>query len=134
MKKAFAVIERARDGTYSVYQDDDTLDYLVTGTGDTATEAIECFNAGYEDFKRIYKEEGKPFQEVEFVLKYDVLSYLSYYSLIFSLPGLSKITGKKQDVLSQYLAGERKLTKPAIRNIQNALHKFAKDLLQVKFF
>ena len=65
MKKIIAIIERASDGSYSVYHDDLSMGYLVTGTGDTAEEAIQCFNDGYEDFRRIYKEEGKPFKEVE---------------------------------------------------------------------
>lgn len=65
MKRVEAIIECASDGTYSVYMDAD-MDYLVTGTGSTAAAAIDRFKAGYEDMRRIYTEEGKPFTEVEF--------------------------------------------------------------------
>ncbi len=65
MKRVKAIVERASDGTYSVYMDAD-MDYLITGTGSTAAAAIDTFKAGYEDIKRVYTEEGKPFTEVEF--------------------------------------------------------------------
>ena len=65
-RKVKAIIERAGDGNYSVYMDDDDMSYLVTGTGKTAEEAIECFKNGYEDMKKHYAEEGKEFEEAEF--------------------------------------------------------------------
>ena len=71
MRKVKAIIERAGDGNYSVYMDADDLDYLVTGTGGTAEEAIQCFKNGYEDTKRYCAEEGREFEEVEFEYEYD---------------------------------------------------------------
>lgn len=133
MKKIIAIIERASDGSYSVYHDDLSMGYLVTGTGDTAEEAIQCFNNGYEDFRRIYKEEGKPFNEVEFVFKYDVASFLSYYSKAFSLAGLSRITGINQGQLSHYLTGRRTPSATTVKKMEDAIHEFASKLLQVKF-
>jgi hypothetical protein len=63
---AKAIIERANDGNYSVYMDADDMGYLVTGTGKTQEEAIECFKKGYEDMKNYYAEVGKEFEEAEF--------------------------------------------------------------------
>ena len=40
MKKVKAIIERAGDGSYSVYMDADDISYLITGTGKNAEEAI----------------------------------------------------------------------------------------------
>lgn len=67
MRKVKAIIEQASDGNYSVYMDAEGMEYLVTGTGKTEEEAIKCFKDGYEDTKRYYAEEGKTFEEVEFV-------------------------------------------------------------------
>ena len=133
MKKVSAIIERAADGSYSVYHDDLSMGYLVTGTGDTAEKAIKCFNDGYEDFRRIYEEEGKTFQEVEFIFKYDVASFLSYFSKAFSLAGLSRITGINQGQLSHYLTGRRTPSATTVKKLENAIHEFAKSLEQVKF-
>lgn len=66
MRKVKSIIEQASDGTYSVYMDADDMSYLVTGTGKTKEEAIECFKGGYEDMKRFYSDEGMPFDECEF--------------------------------------------------------------------
>ena len=70
MKKVNAIIERANDGTYSIYMDAPKMNYLVTGTGSTAEEAINTFMGGYEDMKRLYSKKGKNFEEVEFSFKY----------------------------------------------------------------
>ncbi len=132
MKQVQAIIERAADGTYSVYMDAD-MDYLITGTGKTAEEAIQCFKDGYEDTKRFYAEEGLEFEQVEFAYKYDMASFLSYFSKAFSLAGLSRITGINQGQLSHYMTGRRTPSAKTVEKIQNSVHAFAKDLESVTF-
>ncbi len=132
MKQVQAIIERVADGTYSVYMDAD-MDYLITGTGKTAEEAIQCFKDGYEDTKRFYAEEGLEFEQVEFAFKYDMASFLSYFSKAFSLAGLSRITGINQGQLSHYMTGRRTPSAKTVEKIQNSVHAFAKDLESVTF-
>lgn len=133
MRKVKAIIERAGDGNYSVYMDADDLDYLVTGTGKTAEEAIQCFKNGYEDMKNYYAEEGKDFVEVEFEYEYDMASFLSYFSKAFSLAGLSRITGINQGQLSHYVTGHRVPSARTKEKMQESIHSFAKDLAEVNF-
>ena len=128
-----AIIERANDGTYSVYSDADHLDYLITGTGNTAEEAITMFKNGYEDTKRFYEEEGKYFQKSEFQFVYDMSSFLSYFCKAFSLAGLSRITGINKYQLSHYLTGRRKPSKETFEKIETSIHQFAEDLNKVRF-
>ena len=75
MRKVKAIIERAGDGTYSVYMDADDMSYLITGTGETAEGAIKSFQINYDDMKRYYAEEGKEFEEVDFVYEYDIILF-----------------------------------------------------------
>jgi len=133
MKKVSAIIERANDGTYSIYMDTPKMNYLVTGTGSTAEEAINTFMGGYEDMKRLYAKQGKVFEEVEFSFKYDMASFLSYYSKAFSLAGLSRITGINQGQLSHYVTGRRSPSRTTIARIQDSIHAFASDLSKVMF-
>lgn len=128
-----AVIERASDGTYSIYMDDDNADYLVTGTGKTVEEAKRVFIGGYEDMKRIYKEDGKKFQERQFEFVYDMASFLEYYRKVFSLAGLSRITGINQQQLSHYVTGRRRPSKKTVSKMNSAIHSFANDLSTVQF-
>lgn len=133
MRKVKAIIERASDGTFSIYSDADDLDYLVTGTGATVEEAMKCFEGGYEDIKRLYADEGKPFVEVEMTYQYDMASFLSYYTKAFSLAGLARITGINQHQLSHYVTGRRVPSQRTKEKMQKSIHAFASDLSQVNF-
>lgn len=128
MKKVKAIIERASDGSYSVYMDAPEMDYLITGTGDSAAEAIRIFNGGYEDMKCVYNKSGKEFEEVEFEYEYDTASFLSLYSNMFSLIGLSNITGINKCQLSHYVTGRRKPSRATAEKIQNSIRNFGKEL------
>lgn len=132
-RKVTAVIERAGDGTYSIYMDTDDMDYLVTGTGKTVEEAIAMFKGGYDDMLKYYAAEGKPFEEIEFEYKYDMASFLSYYSKILSLAGMSRLTGINQQQLSHYLTGRRNPSAKTIEKMQAAIQRFGKDLSTVHF-
>lgn len=132
-KKVTAVIERANDGTYSIYMDADDMNYLVTGTGKTVNEAMSMFKGGYEDMRRYYVEEGKDFEEVDFDYKYDMASFLAYYSNILSLAGLSRLTGINQQQLSHYVTGRRHPSAKTVEKMQHAIQSFGNDLSSVRF-
>ena len=50
--------------------------------GKTVDEAKRLFEGGYEDMRRYYAKEGKPFTEVDMVYKYDMASF---FKLSFEL-------------------------------------------------
>ena len=133
MRKVNAIIERAGDGNFSIYSDADDLSYLITGTGKTVDEAKKCFEDGYEDMRRYYEKEGKPFTEVEMVYQYDMASFLEYYTKAFSLVGLARITGINQGQLSHYVTGRRTPSARTKEKMQKAIHAFAEDLSTVNF-
>lgn len=133
MKRVKAIVERASDGSYSIYTDDDGLDYLITGTGQTVEEAMRCFEGGYEDMRRLYAEEGRPFEEIETDYKFDTASFLAYFTKAFTLSGLSRITGINQGQLSHYITGRRTPSEKTKRRMQDSIHAFAEDLQSVSF-
>ena len=57
--KLKAIIEKASDGTYSIYHDCEGLKFLVTGTGKTLEDAKAEFLQGYEDIKEFKAEKGE---------------------------------------------------------------------------
>ena len=133
MKKIRVFIEKGKDGTYGAYMpDDNNLDWGVHGDGATVAEAVAEFNAEYEDMKSFFLEEGKPFEEVEFVFSYDVPSFLVYYADLISYKGLSKLTGISAAQLSQYISGYRTPSPKTTEKIQTALHAFGNELSQLK--
>lgn len=133
MKKVNAIIERSSTGRYSIYMEDDTLPYLITGEGATLEEAKADFAQGYEDMKLHFAEEGKVFEEVEFSYCYDMASFLQHYAYAFTLTGLSRITGINQGQLSHYINGTSRPSRRTVEKIETAVHSFAASLYDVRF-
>lgn len=133
MKNVVAIIERASDGTYSVYSDDDNLPFLITGTGATIAEAHDMFVGGYEDMKRVFEEDGKEFEELVFEFHYDVPSFLQQYAYALTLAGLERITGVNQRQLSHYINGVRKPSKSTTQKIEERLRAFGQEIASVRF-
>lgn len=109
------------------------MDFLLLGQGNTVAEAIEDMKVAMEDIQELYKEKDKPFPELEFQYKYDLPSFLDYYSKILSFAALERLTGINQRQLSQYVQGYRKPSKETAKKIEEKLHLLAEELQQVQF-
>ena len=133
MKKVKAIIERAADGTFSVYMNDDALEYAINGQGDTVEKAVADFRAVYEEMIAFLKAEGNGCTEVEFEFEYDVVSFLKYYAQLFTLVGLSRLTGINKGQLSHYINGKSRPGIRTIQKIQDGMAKFAGELSAVRF-
>lgn len=133
MKTVRVFIERGKDGSYGAYMpDDNNLSYGVIGDGATAADAVADFKSEYEDMKSFFKEQGKPFEEVNFAFSYDIPSFLVYYADILSYKGLAKLTGVSAAQLSQYISGYRNPSPKTTEKIQTALHAFGNELSQLQ--
>lgn len=130
MEKLIIIIEKSKDH-YSAYADNCEGVY---GAGDTLEEARTNVLEGL----RLYKETARDLPEilkgeVEIEYKYDVASFLKYYSDIITLSGLSKLTGINQGQLSHYINGLKKPRKDTVEKVEKGLHKLGKELSQVTF-
>lgn len=131
--KVTVIIERGTDGNYSAYMDTNNLSFGLIGDGKSVKETMDDFYNSYEEMKSYYHETGKDFPELVFVFKYDVPSFLQYYSGVLSLAGLERLTGINQGQLSHYLTGHRKPSQKTVEKIEKKLHNFADELSQVHF-
>ena len=132
MKKVKVFIEKSDYG-FSAYMDDTPLSYSCIGEGKTVEETIADFRQAYADMRDYYREEGKPFEEIEFEFYYDTASFLDEYCKAFSLAGLERITGVSQTQLGHYLHGRRKPTRKTIERIQEGVKSFAENLMAIQF-
>jgi len=130
MKKVKVYIERGRDG-YSAYMDDTPLDYSCVGNGKTVKETIADFEVAYEEMKKCYEKLGEEFEPVEFEFCYDSVSFLQSLTDVFTLSGLSKITGVNEKQLGHYVQGISKPRASTAQKIQKGVLNFAKDLTSV---
>jgi predicted RNase H-like HicB family nuclease len=91
MKTIEAIIERAKDGTFSVF----CTNEMFPGMGDTAEAANLDMQKQMEFFKKTAIEDYFSYpnfldEDFEIVYKFDTESLLEYYSGILSLSGMEK--------------------------------------------
>ena len=110
MKQIEAIIERASDGTYSVYCKDE----IFSGSGETIDAAKKDMLDQIAFYKETAIAEGFKYPEWlddEYSIEYttDAASLLRYYigAGIFSLAGLEKVTGINQKQLWSYVNGTK---------------------------
>jgi predicted RNase H-like HicB family nuclease len=132
MKKIEAIIERAKDGTFSVF----CTTEIFTGMGDTAEAAKLDMQKQMDVFKKTAIEDGFSYpdflnEEFEIIYKFNTESLLEYYSGILSLSGLEKITGIHQKQLWNYLHGKSKPRKAQIEKIEKGLHSLGSELIAI---
>lgn len=128
-------IEKGLDGTFDVHFGEQTkgLTFGLLGQGITVQEAIADFYNSRDEVKTHYTETGKPFpKDLDFVFKYDTASFITYYSHVFSLAGLGRLTGVAQGQLSHYVTGKRKPSPKTVLRIERSLHKLASELEQLQ--
>lgn len=133
MKKVIAIIETGSDHTFSIFSDDDSLNYGVIGTGDTIAEAKEDFMIAYQEVKECILDSGEEFEEAEFVFRYDIPSFLQEFAYAFSLAGLERITGINQKQLGHYISGYRKPSAKTIRKMEEGIHNLSEQLSMIHF-
>jgi predicted RNase H-like HicB family nuclease len=132
MKIIEAVIERAKDGTFSVY----CMNEIFTGMGNTAEAAKMDMRQQMDFFKKTAIEDNFPYpdflnEDFEIVYKFDTESLLEYYSGILSLSGLEKITGIHQKQLWNYLHRKSKPRKAQVEKIEKGLHTLGSELISI---
>ena len=105
-----AIIERAKDGTYTVY----CVNEIFSGAGETIDLAEKDMQRQMDFYKETAKAEGFKYPEFldgEYAINYqvDMSSLLKYYvdAGIFSLAGIAKMTGINQKQLWSYLNGTK---------------------------
>ena len=125
-----AIIERAKDGTYSVYCKNE----IFSGVGETLDQAKESLLQQMSFYKETALAEGfryPAFLDGPFTVTYqaDVLSLLKYYvgEGIFSLAGMEKMTGINQKQLWSYMNGT-KPRKTQVSRLDKGFQALREDL------
>ena len=80
--KVTVIMEKASDGYYSCFVEEDLPGFGLAGYGDTAEAAKEDMLKAYDDIKEMKTVEGVGVPELEFVYKYDLQSFFNYFSFL----------------------------------------------------
>ena len=132
MKKIEAIIERANDGTYSVF----CVNEMFSGMGDTAEKAKADMIGLMKFCKETALEENRPYpaildEEFDVVYKFDTESLLKYYAGVITPAALERLSGIHQKQLWNYLHGRSKPRKKQVEKIEKALHALGSELISI---
>jgi len=130
MEKLIVTIAKGNE-TYGAWVDSIPGIY---GQGDTVEEAKKELEEGISLYVKYNKNVPEILMnEFECEYRFDVPSFLEYYSKIFSKPALEHLTGINQKQLFHYASGLHKPSERTVRKIDNAFRKFTGELSQVHF-
>jgi predicted RNase H-like HicB family nuclease len=130
MEKIIMIIEKSKD-FFDAYSDNCDGIYA-------AGESVDAVKADTLEAIRLIKknlpEERWPKQikgDYEIEWKFDVPSFLEYYSNFISLAGMERMTGINQKQLSNYLNHRSVPRAKQADRILSGIHRFARELLSI---
>ena len=130
--KVTVIIEKAKDGYYSCYVEDDLPGFGLSGFGESAEAAKEDMLKSYQEMKEIQAEEGKEVPELEFTYKYDMQSFFDYFSFL-NVTKVAELAGINQSLMRQYTSGVANAGQKQYDKIRVAIGKISKELSAATF-
>ena len=130
--KVTAIMEKAKDGHYSCYVEDDLPGFGLSGFGDTAEAAKKDMMNAYQEIKKMQEEEGKEVPELEFVYKYDIQSFFDYFSFL-KVTKVAELAGINPSLMRQYTSGVANAGQKQYDKIRVAIGKISKELSAATF-
>ncbi len=130
--KVTAIMEKAKDGHYSCYVEDDLPGFGLSGFGDTAEAAKKDMMNAYQEIKKMQEEEGKEVPELEFVYKYDIQSFFDYFSFL-NVTKVAEMAGINPSLMRQYTSGVANAGQKQYDKIRVAIGKISKELSAATF-
>lgn len=105
--KTRAIIERGKDGSFSIYTPD--LTHTIVGEGTTIDKAREDFLIGVQEMCDSYTENGEPLprelEHLEFEYEYDTAALLEELSEVINMAAFSRQIGINPSLMRRYKRG-----------------------------
>jgi predicted RNase H-like HicB family nuclease len=130
--KATVIIEKAKDGYFSCYMENNNFDFGLTGHGETAAEAKADLMAAYSEFAEMQKEEGREIPALNFEFKYDLHSFFDYFNVL-NVTKLAEKTGINPSLLRQYRSGAAKAGQKQYDKLESVIHEIGRELIAAGF-
>lgn len=130
--KVTAIVEKASDGGYSCYVQEDLDGFGLSGYGDTAKEAISDLMLTYREIKEIRAADGLETPEFDISFQYDMPSFFDYFSYL-NISRIGELAGINPSLLRQYASGAAKAGQKQYEKMSNAVKHIIRDLSVSQF-
>ena len=130
--KVTVIMEKASDGYYSCFVEEDLPSFGLAGYGDTAEAAKEDMMKAYEEIKEMQKAEGKEVPKLEFTYKYDMQSFFNYFSFL-NVTKVAELAGINASLMRPYTSGVTAAGQKQYDKIRVAVEKISKELSAATF-
>ena len=128
MERIDVIIKRSDNGLFLAVPEHN-YNVGLHGEGKTSEDAINDLRVVCREAKEFCPE----LPDFEFHVKYEVPGFLLEYGRMFSLAGLSAITGVHQKQLGHYVNGNSRPSPATAKKIEDAVLKFRSTFNQVEF-
>ena len=129
--KVTAVVEKGKDGLYSVYSEQEMGSHTFGGYGESVEIAKEDFMASIEEAKEMVKGEtgGIPdeYESVQVSFKYDIASFFNYFDWI-NVSRFAQYAGINESKMRQYKSGAAFAGERTTNRILAAIRKMGAEL------
>ena len=130
--KVTVIMEKAKDGYYSCFVEEDLPGFGLAGYGNTAEAAKEDMMKAYQEIKEIQMEDGIEVPDLEFTFRYDMQSFFNYFSFL-NVTKVAEMAGINPSLMRQYTSGVTNAGQKQYDKIRVAVEKISKELSAATF-
>ena len=120
--KVTVIMEKASDGYYSCFVEEDLPGFGLAGYGDTAEDAKADMLKAYEDIKEMKVAEGTD----------DLQSFFNYFSFL-NVTKVAEAAGINPSLMRQYTSGVTAAGQKQYDKIRMAVERIGKELSSATF-
>lgn len=130
--KVTAIIEKAKDGYYSCYVEEDLPGFGLSGFGETAEAAKADMLNAFQEIKELQEEEGVSVPDLEITYRYDLQSFFNYFSFL-NVSKVAERAGINPSLMRQYTSGVTRAGEKQYDKIRRAIGEIARELSAATF-
>lgn len=130
--KVTVMMEKASDGYYSCFVEEDLPGFGLAGYGETAEAAKADMLKAYEEIREMQVAEGRETPELEFTYKYDMQSFFNYFSFL-NITKVAELAGINASLMRQYTSGVTAAGQKQYDKIRVAVERIARELAAATF-
>ena len=132
MQKITIIVEQASDGNYWCRTAEDIGGVGLNSCGATVELAKQDLMACYQEAKDDAEEQGKSMPVVEFVYKYDLQSFFSYFNFL-NVTEIARRAGINPSLMRQYNSGIKNAGEKTYERLANCLETIKAELQAASF-